>query len=83
MRFPIALEFVRRTTTAATEAPGLDRTDSYFSTKHSYRVDRPVESREGQVASWQHERSLPNGKARLLAAGPRFRGALSRHPRGF
>ena len=83
LRFPLALELVRRTPTAATEAPGSDRTDSYFSAKHSYRVDRPVKSRECQIASRQHECSLQNGKARLVPAGPRFHGHTQHTPLWF
>ena len=72
LRFLLALEFVRLTATAAMEAPGLDRADSFSPQKQSNRVYWPVKSREGQAASTQQECSLQKGKARLVPAGRLF-----------
>ena len=80
LRFPLALELVRLTTTAAMEAPGLDRANSFSPQKHSYSVYRPVKRREWQALSMQRERCLQNGKARLVPAGPLFQGHTQHAP---
>ena len=83
LRFPLALELVRLTTTSAMQAPGLDRANSFSPQKHSYRVYSPVKSREWLAASTQRERCLQNGKSRLVPAGLLFHGHTQHTPLWF